>query len=65
MQERINPWGRENPLEKDIATHCSILAWKILMGGAWRTIAHGVTKSQTRLSDRVHVPREVKNHWRG
>ena len=22
--------GREDPLEKEVATHCSILAWKIL-----------------------------------
>ena len=32
--------------------HSSILAWRIPMDrGAWRATAHGVTKSQTRLSD--------------
>ena len=41
--------GWEDPLEKSMATHCSILAWRIPMSrGAWR---HGVAKSQTRLSD--------------
>ena len=25
----FNPWVREDPLEKDMATHSSILAWKI------------------------------------
>jgi len=43
--------GWEDPLEKAMATHSSILAWENPMDrGAWRTV-HGVTKSQTRLSD--------------
>ena len=30
MQEtRVQSLGRENPLEKEMATHSSILAWKI------------------------------------
>ena len=30
MQESwIDPWGQEDPLEKDVAIHSSILAWKI------------------------------------
>ena len=34
------------------ATHSRILAWRIPMDrGAWWAIVHGVTKSQTRLSD--------------
>ena len=41
----------ENTLEEGMATHSSILAWRIPMdGGAWRTKAHGVAKSQTQLS---------------
>jgi hypothetical protein len=37
-----------DPLEEDMATHSSILAWRISMdGGAWRATAHGVTKSWT------------------
>ena len=38
--------GQEDPLEKEMATHSSTLAWKI----PWATI-HGVTKSQTWLSN--------------
>ena len=40
-----------------IATHLSILAWKNPMDrGAWWATVHGVTKSQTRLSNwHVHV----------
>ena len=42
----------ENPLEKEMATHCSILAWRIPMDrGAWWVTVHGVTKSWTRMSD--------------
>ena len=33
MQEMQETWvpslGQEDPLEKEMATHCSILAWKI------------------------------------
>ena len=40
------------PLEKGIATHSSIPAWRIPMdGGAWWATVHGVAKSQTQLSD--------------
>ena len=45
--------GQEDPLEKVMATHSSILAWRIPWteepGGLY--IAHGVTKSWTGLSD--------------
>ena len=31
MQEtQVRPLDREDPLEKGVATHCSILAWRIL-----------------------------------
>ena len=44
--------GSEDPLEEGMATHCSIPAWRIPMDrGAWRATAHGVTKSQTGLSN--------------
>ena len=53
MQEtRVRSLGWEDPLEKRIATHCSILAWKIPRDrGAWWAIVHGVTKNGTQLSD--------------
>ena len=38
----------EDPLEKEMATHSSILAWKNPMDvGAWWATVHGVAKSQT------------------
>ena len=53
MQEtRVQSMSREDPLEKEMATHSSILAWKIPSteepGGLQ---SHGVAKSQTQLSD--------------
>ena len=33
--------GQEDPLEKELATHSSILAWRIPMdSGAWQTTVH-------------------------
>ena len=50
MRETWVPFlGWEDPLEKGRATHSSILAWRNSMD----CIVHGVTKSQTRLSN-VH-----------
>ena len=44
------PW-LEDPLEEVMATHASILAWRISRDrGAWRATVHGVAKSQTWLN---------------
>ena len=48
----VQSLGWEDPLEEGMATHSSILAWRIPMDrGAWWTTVHGVSKSQTHLSD--------------
>ena len=54
MQETwVRSLGQEDPLEKEMATHSSILAWRIPMDrGAWWTVVHGVTKSQPLLSNK-------------
>ena len=48
MQEtRVRSLGLEDPLEQEMATHSSVLAWKVSWteepGGA---TVHGVSKSQ-------------------
>ena len=44
----VRSLGLDDPLEEEMATHSSILAWRIPMDrGAWRATVHGVTKSQT------------------
>ena len=48
----VRSQGWEDPLEESMATHSSILAWRIPMDrGAWWATVHRVTKSWTRLSD--------------
>ena len=53
MQETwVRSLAWEDPLEEGMATHSSILAWRIPMDrGAWQATVHGVAKSQTRLSN--------------
>ena len=48
----VRSLGWEDPLEEGMATHSSILAWRLPMDrGAWQATVCGVAKSQTRLSD--------------
>ena len=53
----VRTLGWEDPLEKEKATHVSILAWRI----PWTTV-HGVTKSWTRLRDFHFLSSEVVIH---
>ena len=55
--------GREDPLEKGMATHSSILAWEI----PWRKepgglLVHQIVKSQIQLSD-GHLHFQGKGRW--
>ena len=65
--------GREDPLEKEMATHSSIFAWRIPMDrGAWRATVHGVTRVGRDLATKSPpnifssapsaIP-QVRNHW--
>ena len=48
----VQSLGWEDPLGEGMATHSSILAWKIPMDrGAWWATVHGVKKSWTQMSD--------------
>ena len=52
----VQSLGREDPLEKEMATHSSILAWKIPWTeepGRLQSVC-GVAKSQTQLSNFTH-----------
>ena len=54
MQEtRVRSLGWEDPLEKEMAIHSSILAWKIpwTEGGVWQATVHGVAENQAPLRD--------------
>ena len=42
----VRSLGREDPMEKEMATHSSFLAWRIPTdSGAWQATVHGVAKS--------------------
>ena len=48
QEAQVRSLGRKDPLEKGMATHSSILAWRIPMDrGAWQVTVHGVEKSWT------------------
>jgi len=54
----VRSLGQEDPLEEGMATHSSILTWRILMDrGAWWATVHGVAKSDMteQLSIQAHT----------
>ena len=54
----FNPWGGKILLEKEMATHSSMLTWKIPWTEVWWATVHGVTQSWTQLSTHTHT-----NSW--
>ena len=51
MQEtQVQSLGWEDPLEKEMATRCSTLAWKIPWAEDPRAIVHGASEMDTGLS---------------
>ena len=58
MQETwVQPPGREDPLEKEMATLSNILAWCPMDRGAWQVTVHGVTQSWTQL--KAHAQKAI------
>ena len=52
--------GWEDPLKKGVATHSSILAWRIPMDrGAWRAAVHVVARSWTQLSNSASTAQSI------
>ena len=67
MQEMWVPsLSREDPLEKEIATHSSILAWEIpcTEEGAWQATVHGVATVRYNLATKQQQQQQVScsNH---
>ena len=51
-ETQVQSLGREDPLEKEMVTHSSVLALENPMDrGDWQATVHRVPKSWTRLSD--------------
>ena len=62
----VQSLGGEDPLEKDMATHSSILTWKNPMDrGAWQASVHGVARAGHNLATKPpshqHFGRPMKN----
>ena len=57
----VQSLGWEDSLEEEMATHSSILAWRIPMDiEAWQTTVHKVAKSRTRLKQlSTHAHKEA------
>ena len=51
QETQVLSLGQEDPLEKEMATQSSILAWRIFID-CW-AIVHGFTKSRTPFSDQI------------
>ena len=47
QETRVQSLGRKDPLEEEMATYSSILAWEIPWTEEPQATVHGVTKSQT------------------
>ena len=50
-ETQVQSLGREDPLKKEMATHSSILAWRILWSEEPGRLQSMGSKSQTRLGD--------------
>ena len=49
---KVQSLGLEDPLEERMATHSSILAWRIpIDSGTWLVTVHGISQSRTQLSN--------------
>ena len=50
----VGSLGWEDPLKEGMATHFSILAWRIPIDrGTWLATVHGITKSWTQMNDQT------------
>ena len=51
----VQSLGQEDPLGKGMATHSSVLAWRIPWTGAWWATIHGAAESDTTERNNILV----------
>ena len=62
---QVQSLGQEDPLEKGMATHSSILAWGIHMDrGAQRATVQRVAESDTTEATLHAAPKEYQRLWK-
>ena len=69
QETRVRSLGWEDPLEKSMATHSSILAWRIPMDkGAWWATVHRVANNGKNNGESVGYPciekHDTVSSWR-
>ena len=55
QETRVQSLGREDPLEKGVATHCHSCLENPMDRGAWLAMPHRAARSWTRLKDLAHI----------
>ena len=56
----VQSLGREDPVEEGMATHSSILAWKIPMDrGAWRATVHEVGSKELDMTEQPSTAQQL------
>ena len=63
QETQVRSLGLGDPLEEEMATHSSVLAWRIPMDrGSWWATVHEVKKSWKRLSMHIEGKKETLPH---
>ena len=57
LETQVRSLGQKDPLEKEMATHSSTLAWKIPWTGAWWATVHRARESDTTEQLHFHFQR--------
>ena len=61
----VQSLGQEDPLEEGMASHSSILAWRIPMDrGAWQATTHGVTTHDSAQNRGKIVTNSIKTFFK-
>ena len=61
-ETQVHSLGREDPLEKEMATHSSILAWRIPWTEEPGGLVHGVAKSRSRACTHMYTSHGIKRN---
>ena len=70
-ETRVQSLGQEDPLEKGMATHSSILAWRIPWTEEFGGLVYGIAKSWTQLSNSLffthtevlQTQKQIRSTW--
>ena len=62
-ETQVQSLGQEDPLEKEMATHCSILAWRIQSHGWRRLVGYSPQgRKESDMTERLHLLTYLLKH---